>query len=250
MTTDTSFALHAEVEKFQQEVDHMSAQLVSEMEQLVGSCRSMIEQHNDKRKKLENREAKLKFDLVDKNKALGSLYSALKSLETKKAELEGSMNVLPKQLEDIRKLTAEHKATIETLEAELRANLKSDNAEVDNCSKSCELYKNSLGLEISKLPEGAVQFDFQYIDQKNPEKVFSFQIKLDSNRRYMVPMCTPNIGHLDQLVTELNERDARREQGLFGWFVQRMRKEFCGLAEQSAAEEKEKSDEPTVSYIA
>lgn len=160
--------------------------------------------------------------------AFRTVNSRVTELMNQKTSLESEIRrEMPQALGEVRSEQNKSTQHLQTLETEAAAEKMV--SEAKTLRSICEMYSQRLGLDLIKLPEGRVQFEFTQVDSKRPERVFLFQIKLDENKRYVVPNCEPKLPNLDDMVQLLNARDARGAKGLFGWFVQAMRREFCKI---------------------
>ncbi|GAB5362400.1 hypothetical protein AAMO2058_000793500 [Amorphochlora amoebiformis] len=247
MITNTTFALNAEIQRFQQEIKDFSSTITSEADETAKSLRSSLSKNKELKKRLEAKESELKFNLVDKNKAISSVLSRVRTLQAKKQELESLMKSLPKELGNIRADRRKNLDEIASYEKELSLLEEDDTKSSEDIRELCAMYRDTLGLEIYRFEGGEVQFDFRYIDPEQPENIFSFRICVDKNRRYQVPYCQPRPSNLEDLVAELQSRDKLRSAGIFPWFVQRMRREFRKMAVEK---KDEKTSPASLSYIA
>eukprot|EP00466_Bigelowiella_natans_P009317 jgi/Bigna1/137322/aug1.38_g12030 len=251
MIAETSFEINTEMQRFQQELKHFSDTVVTSINKLGSECRSMLEQNGEIRKKLENREAQLQFKLVDKTKALSALQSRVKDLEVQRTKLEANSKSIPDDIANMKMKSEKIREDLQKLEAEIESAKRIEETDAKSVREQCELFRKRTGMEIMKLDHGAIQINFQQIDKEKPEKLFSFQIKLDADRKYVVPMCNPSIQNLDKYLEELNNPGNEKKVGIFAWFIQKMRREFQKYVTEmkKGIEEEEAKARSNVSYI-
>ncbi|SAM05396.1 hypothetical protein [Absidia glauca] len=84
------------------------------------------------------------------------------------------------------------------------------------------------GMTVHAIEDNHLKVDFTLIDEREPDKVFSFVVHLLEEHGYKVVQCDPMIPDLPELTESLNRH------GDFSSFIKRIRKEFCNLALSSS----------------
>lgn len=81
-----------------------------------------------------------------------------------------------------------------------------------------------LGLDFEKLGDDRLRLVFTQVDARDPDRAFSFCVRVTDSDAYEVDDVTPAVGELPALVRTLNDGND------FSRFVQAMRRAFKALA--------------------
>ncbi|KAJ3687754.1 hypothetical protein LUZ61_016918 [Rhynchospora tenuis] len=148
----------------------------------------------------------------------GARYSAMtKDLEAKKAKCEQIKKIISDQRNKVDECTSIISKSLNALEAS-EEKLRQGQLEKENLDSAIAWYQKSLGLRVVE-GEG-VKFIFNKIDSTNPDKEYSFTVRLD-NDKYNLLQCDPLVEGIDDLLKGVNKTN-----DFFG-FVRVMREKFA-----------------------
>ncbi|KAJ4786127.1 Kinetochore protein spc25 [Rhynchospora pubera] len=148
----------------------------------------------------------------------GARYAAMtKDLEAKKAKCEQIKKMISDQRNKVDECASIIAKSLHALEA-CEENLRQGQSEKENLDSAIAWYQKSLGLQVVE-GEG-VKFIFNKIDSTNPDKEYSFTVRLD-NDKYNLLRCDPLVEGIDDLLKEVNKTN-----DFFG-FVRIMREKFA-----------------------
>lgn len=124
----------------------------------------------------------------------------------------------------------------EQLEQQRRSNAVQQaqaDAQHEEALKLLAIYKDRLGLDITRAAPQTVRMSFSLLDEKDPNREFSFLLGLaasggSANDNYCLQNCVPSVPELTPLLKELNE-NAQLTSAL-PRFVCSMRRAFCKVA--------------------
>lgn len=145
----------------------------------------------------------------------------LKGLKEETKKLPESSKPLEEQIQN----TSEE---LENRQKQLENKLKELQRELEKSSKGLSSFINYSGMDVEmKDIDGKrfAQITFKRIDRKNPERRFSFCIRVRGNKKYEMEDCVPPINYEDSL-------DTLNKTNNFQLFVVRMRELFFNYVEQ------------------
>lgn len=109
--------------------------------------------------------------------------------------------------------------------ADLEAGQRRRQKKLDALVKSIALFGDRLGMQLK--PGKELEVVFSCIDYHEPDKEFSFAVKVQDDDRYTVVTCSPAVPDLDELSAALNATND------FAAFTKAMRSRFVQLARQA-----------------
>ncbi|KMZ70087.1 Kinetochore protein Spc25 [Zostera marina] len=169
-------------------------------------------------RKLKDEHKKLDYDLRMAQFVKTCKYVKLKNTQE-------SISATKARVEELRRIVQKRNAVDGTIEElmpqQLDDVLKFDDTDGRNFEAALLWYRNVLGFRTEG-GEG-VKFFFSKIDHKNPDKEFSFTIRLEGET-YRLLKCDPLLRDTPRLIKELNETHS------FFKFVRAMREKFLAYA--------------------
>ncbi|XP_078179198.1 kinetochore protein SPC25 homolog isoform X1 [Carex rostrata] len=145
-------------------------------------------------------------------------YTAMTTdLATKRARCEQIKKVISDKKNKVDECTTVISKCLHALEA-CEEKLRKGQSEKENLDSAIAWYQKALGLQV--LVGEGVKFIFNKIDSTNPEKEYSFTVRLD-NDKYNLLQCDPLVEGIDDLLKEVNETND------FFRFVRVMRGKFA-----------------------
>ena len=152
-----------------------------------------------------------------------------------KAELEEGRRELERKSTQEGLLPPEQQRLQRTLEQQQQILLQRDSGlqqaqhqkdqRLNELQRGCDTYRNMLGLDFDRVGDERLQLIFTQIDERNPKRVFTFQVFVDPNDHYHIERCEPMVPNVEHLVDALNTSND------FSAFVRKMRREFKLLAQ-------------------
>mmetsp|Transcript_13289 Transcript_13289/g.23041 ORF Transcript_13289/g.23041 Transcript_13289/m.23041 type:complete len:261 (+) Transcript_13289:95-877(+) len=202
-----------------QEAQHALRQLVHEHERLDGLRNDLAGMESELQEEQESQEQRDSSRIVTEAAAA----RAEATLQTKQ-EYIMTENALHEQLQQ------EERALFE---------LRGDtDAQYANAERLLGLYRDRLGLSITRAAPRTVRFAFTRLDEADPAKEFAFTLGLADERKhlqgYAVHDCSPKVPELPKLFEKLNKQ-CRETRWALPRFVCSMRRAFQKAALEAEA---------------
>jgi hypothetical protein len=140
---------------------------------------------------------------VQREKSEKKISEQERQLMRRKNLLQDNISALDKKLSQLNDMPATAAKTLEDL------------------TRQSELFTQRLGIRITKFAEGKLRISMRFIDPKDPEREFSFLVKIsDDGDDYQVERVNPPVKNLEGMVEQLNETSD------FSHFVRAIRRKF------------------------
>ncbi|XP_013088696.2 kinetochore protein Spc25-like isoform X2 [Biomphalaria glabrata] len=140
-------------------------------------------------------ESKFECLLKTKTKENLNILQMKEYCELKKASNLAKEKLLNNLEEELALLKTE-KLSLKTV-SQNKVNLK-------QLTEESNMFSQHLGLKMTKVKGGWLQFVFTLIDVNKPDSCYFFSLKVDSSKKYIVADCQPEIKDMDHLVEKLN----------------------------------------------
>ncbi|KAK0058000.1 kinetochore protein Spc25 [Biomphalaria pfeifferi] len=138
-------------------------------------------------------ESKFECLLKTKTKENLNILQMKEYCELKKASNLAKEKLLNNLEEELALLKTESLKTV----SQNKVNLK-------QLTEESSMFSQHLGLKMTKVKGGWLQFVFTLIDVNKPDSCYFFSLKVDSLKKYIVADCQPEIKDMDHLVEKLN----------------------------------------------
>jgi len=150
-------------------------------------------------------------------------------LEEQRRELERKSTqegLLPPEQQRLQRTLEQQQQILAQRESVLQQAQQQKDTRLSELQRGCDTYRGFLGLDFERVGDERLRLIFTQIDERNPKRVFCFQVFVDPNDHYHIERCEPTIPAIDALTESLNSSND------FSAFVRGMRREFKLLAAQ------------------
>jgi len=220
----TSRAQTIDVEDLARELEEYRSVIDSWVDENIQRARALRDRHARALAKLEREydslcarerelSAKAHENQMQCERAEVDAERAREATEMAKALAEG----LPEQLAALRAKTESDRRNVRAMRDAQSAS--SANAKLEALKHASETYGARLGLRFAYGEEEKLALKFKYIDERAPDREFTFGVRLDGST-YEVVECEPEVDEIYTLVRECNRTND------FGKFVRDARRAF------------------------
>lgn len=158
------------------------------------------------KKKIEFKEqACIKSFSISQQKELNKLEEEIKKLSSASVQKQQITEIQSEKLKENENAFKQKTEDISSKEADV-------NKQLEKLDKGLRYFEQNLGLKVVRHPEEHLTFIFTQIDQKSPQKEFSFDLAVEGTPGiYKVLKCSSRVSELDFYVEELNnDNDLKR----------------------------------------
>jgi len=222
---EINFQLENDMRQFTQDLQKWSSHQVATASSVRARHLEAIRQHKEQLATLTLQQQGLQDTASSQNQSNFARIQQIAKLEHDIAQLLEELNALPVSAQSASEALRLAKSHTELQQQELDASLTEQTARSRSLEQKVQAFQQRLGLSFQKV-EGGLQVVYTLVDPKNPDRAFSFVVRITPENRYEIKNVNPavNPGELEVLVSELNARNN------FSWFVQVMRQKFRALA--------------------
>jgi len=185
----------------------------------MGKCREDMHGLKSEKQEIDAQLRSMTNELASREKELSEKRSHILSLKD-------AGDALPKEIQALKAVEAEQLKLVQEKKKELTAIEDQKKYESRELTRGILNFKR-LGLEFERVGDDKLKLVFTQIDPSDPDRQFSFSVKVNNHDVYEVESCEPRVEGVDKLLARLNSDNS------FSAFTKAMRRQFKAFAAQA-----------------
>jgi len=223
-TMEINFQLENDMRQFTQDLQKWASHQVSQASSTRARHQDLLRQHKEQLATLTLQQQSLQDAASSQNQSNSIQSQQIAKLQTEIARLQEELSALPAVAQSATDGLRLAKSQTELQQQEADVAVAEQTKRLRSLQQKVDLFQQRLGLSLQKV-DGGLQVCYTLVDSKNPERVFSFVVRITPENKYEIKNVSPtlNATEVEGLVNQLNA------QNNFSWFVQTMRQKFRTL---------------------